>query len=146
MRVSNSSKQTIPTRIPRIIFISLFFATMAEMMGMGILLPILPDFAKNLGASATLVGIIFAGFALARGIFGPVFGRLSDKYGRKKFMLTGLLMYAALSVGFIFLIHHLFFIALLWFLQGMASSMVTPLAQSYIGDNTPKGKEGGVMN
>lgn len=144
--IPHLTKHILPPKIPQITFIALFFATMADMMGMGILLPLLPDFAENLGASATVIGIIFAGFALARGIFGPLFGRLSDQYGRKKFMLTGLSIYAGLSVGFIFLIHSLFFIALLWFLQGMASSMVTPLAQSYIGDNTPEGKEGTVMN
>ncbi|HEA29193.1 MAG TPA: MFS transporter [Leeuwenhoekiella sp.] len=139
---NNSSRSTIPP----FTFAGLFFATMSEMMGMGILLLILPNLAKSLGASGTVVGIVFAGFALARGIFGPVFGRISDRYGRKKMMLSGLLIYALLSIGFILFLHHLIIISVLWFLQGMASAMVTPIAQSYIGDLTPKGKEGRIMN
>lgn len=140
--MKTSSLKSVST----ITFIALFFATMSEMMGMGILLPLLPTLAKNLGASGTVVGIVFALFALARGIFGPIFGRISDQYGRKNMMLVGLFLYALLSVGFIFSINTLFLIALLWFFQGVASSMVTPIAQSYIGDNIPEGKEGSIMN
>lgn len=132
--------------IPKTTFLGLFFATMAEMMGMGILLPILPNIVEGLSGSGTIVGVVFACFALARGIFGPLFGRISDQYGRKNMLLAGLSIYALLSVGFIYALDYLWLIALLWFLQGMASAMVTPIAQSYIGDRTPEGKEGRIMN
>lgn len=132
-------------RIPRTTFVGLFIANMAAMLGMGILLPILTPFAKRLGASGTIVGMIFASYALARGIFSPFVGRISDRYGRKAFMLTGLALYAVLALGYS-LLHSVLMLAVLWFFQGLASSMVTPITQSYVGDITPVGKEGRVMN
>jgi multidrug resistance protein len=138
---ANSSDKSIPCTT----FAGLAIASMAAMLCLGILLPILPNFAKNLGASGAVVGIIYAGFALSRGIFSPLFGRISDQYGRKNIMLVGLFLYVGLSLGYS-LLHHLFLLAILWFLQGIASAMVGPIAQSYVGDITPEGKEGRVMN
>ena len=137
--------QNPPKRIPRTTFIGLFIANMAAMLGMGILLPILTPFAKQLGASGAIVGVIFAGYALARGLFSPFFGRISDRVGRKNFMLVGLALYALLALGYSQL-HSVLLLAVLWFFQGAASAMVTPIAQSYIGDITPVGQEGRIMN
>jgi len=142
---ASSNQFASPDRVPRTAFAGLFIANGAAMLGMGILLPLLSPFAKRLGASGTIVGIIFAGYALARGIFSPLFGRISDRYGRKNIMLVGLFLYAGLSFGYI-LLHQIVVLAILWFCQGVASAMVTPIAQSYIGDITPQGKEGRVMN
>src|SRR5699024_8576660 len=126
-------------------FAGLFLVNMVAMLGMGILLPLLSPFAKELGASKTIVGVIFGGFAIARGVFSPLFGRLSDRYGRKIFMAIGLVMYAVLALNYTFL-QSLHILAVIWFFQGMAATMVAPIAQSYIGDITPEGKEGRVMN
>ncbi|HKK45806.1 MAG TPA: MFS transporter, partial [Balneolaceae bacterium] len=145
MSAELSNSPDPPESIPKTTFIGLFVANMAAMLGMGILLPILSPFAKRLGASGAIVGIIFAGYALARGIFSPLFGRSSDKYGRKNFMLVGLAMYAILSLGYSWL-HSIWVLGILWSFQGIASAMVTPIAQSYIGDITPLGQEGSVMN
>ncbi|HYW35390.1 MAG TPA: MFS transporter [Balneolaceae bacterium] len=137
--------QNSESRIPRATFAGLAFAGLAVMLGRGILLPILPNLAKQLGASSVMVGGIFAGYALASGIFSPLFGRISDQYGRKNIMTAGLFFYAMLSFGYIW-VHHLWMLAIIWFLQGLAAVMVRPIAQSYIGDITPEGKEGRVMN
>lgn len=145
MNAEETSAPEPPKRIPKTTFTGLFIANMAAMLGMGILLPILSPFAKRLGASGAIVGVIFAGYALARGIFSPLFGRTSDKYGRKNFMLIGLALYAILSLGYSWL-HSIWVLGVLWFFQGIASAMVTPIAQSYIGDITPLGQEGRVMN
>lgn len=131
--------------IPRITFAGLSFAGLASMMGRGILLPILPNFARDLGATGSVVGLIFAGFAFSRGLSSPMLGRISDRYGRKKMMLIGLVLYALLSLGYSF-VQHLWLLALVWFLQGLTSAMVAPIAQSYVGDITPTGQEGRVMN
>lgn len=118
---------------------------MAAMLGLGILLPLLSPLAKKLGASELLVGIVFAGFAIGRGIFSPVFGQISDNYGRKNLMLIGLFVYGTLPLGYI-LTENIGILAVLWFFQGIASAMVSPIAQSYVGDITPPGKEGRIMN
>lgn len=140
-----SNQPGLTKQIPKNVFFGLFFANMAAMMGMGILLPILSPFAKQLGASETIIGLIFAGFALSRGIFSPLIGNASDRYGRKNIMYIGLLFYSVLPVGYIF-VNSLWALAVLWFIQGLASSMVAPIAQSYLGDITPNGKEGRIMN
>lgn len=126
-------------------FLTLFTATAAVMLGLGIIIPILPLYAKQMGASGLMIGIIFAAFALTRGFLSPVMGRISDRYGRKRILGTGLLLYSILSLGYAFSsIPET--VAGLRLVQGLASAMVTPIAQSYIGDITPKGKEGEYMN
>src|SRR5699024_6517391 len=134
-----------PKRIPKRIFFGLFIANMAAMLGLGILLPLLSPYAKELGASELLLGVVFAGYAIGRGIFSPVFGQISDTYGRKNMMLFGLFIYGALPVGYI-LSSSVLLLAVLWFLQGIASALVSPIAQSYIGDITLPAKESRVMN
>jgi DHA1 family multidrug resistance protein-like MFS transporter len=146
MAQTNSSNHVDETNsFPRKTFLGLFAANAAAMLGMGILLPLLSPLAKQLGATETVVGAIFAGFALGRGICSPVFGRISDRYGRKKLMFVGLIFYAALAIGYI-LLHSLLLLAVLWFFQGVSSAMVAPIAQSYVGDIVPAGKEGRLMN
>ncbi|TET83943.1 MAG: MFS transporter [Candidatus Nealsonbacteria bacterium] len=73
------------------IFNTLFIAVFVSMIGAGIIVPLLPIYAKNLGATGIWLGIIFSGFALARLIFMPIIGKISDRKGRKKFIVFGLL-------------------------------------------------------
>src|SRR5699024_8387382 len=79
-------------------FAGLFRVNIVAMLGMGILLPLLSAFGKELGALATFVVVIFGGFFIERGVFSPLFGRLSDRYGRKILMAIGLVMYAVLAL------------------------------------------------
>ncbi|HII07488.1 MAG TPA: MFS transporter, partial [Methanotrichaceae archaeon] len=76
------------------LFDVLFISVFAAMLGLGIVGPLLPIYAENLGASGLWIGMIFSGFAAGRAIFMPIVGRLSDESGRKKFIVTGLLAYA----------------------------------------------------
>ncbi|HLR38499.1 MAG TPA: MFS transporter, partial [Chitinophagaceae bacterium] len=71
-------------------FISLFIATAAAMLGIGIIEPIMPLYAKNMGASGIMLGLIFSGFAVSRMVFAPWIGKISDKKGRKKFLICGI--------------------------------------------------------
>ena len=54
------------------IFITLFIATIITMIGLGIIDPVLPLYAKSMKATGLELGIIFAGFALSRGILLPL--------------------------------------------------------------------------
>jgi len=80
------------------IFNTLFIAVFVSMIGAGIIVPLLPIYAKNLGATGIWLGIIFSGFALARLIFMPIIGKISDRKGRKKFIVFGLLGYSVTSL------------------------------------------------
>lgn len=131
--------------MPWATFVGLFVATGTAMLGIGIIIPILPLYAQQLGASSLLIGAIVAGFAVSRGVLGPVIGRLSDRRGRKRILLAGLALYGLLSLGYV-VTGSPVVVGVVRFLQGAASAMVTPVAQSYVGDITPEGREGEVMN
>ncbi len=126
------------------IFTTLFFSIFATVTGVGIVIPLLPVYAHSLGASGFYIGMIFGAFSLARTLFLPYFGRLSDRRGRKPLIVPGLLAYAAIALGFIVFkdIHALI---VLRFLQGIASAMLMPIIQAYVGDITPPGDEGFTM-
>jgi MFS family permease len=126
------------------IFATLFFSIFATVTGVGIVIPLLPIYAHDLGASGFYIGMIFGSFSLARTFFLPYFGRLSDRKGRKPLIVPALLAYAGISLGFIVFkdIHAM--IALRFF-QGIASAMLMPIIQAYIGDITPPGNEGFTM-
>ncbi len=127
------------------IFISLFIATIISMLSLGIITPILPLYAKSMNASNIQLGLIFSGFALSRGIFAPIIGQFSDQHGRKNLIVIGLILFIILSVCFVFASSPLT-LTVIRIIQGFSSVLVTPVTQAYIGDITPKGKEGKYMN
>lgn len=132
------------TKLDKKIFGTLFFSLLATITGVGIVVPLLPVYASQAGASGLYIGLIFGAFSLSRTMLLPYFGRLSDHKGRKPFIVAGLVCYALVSVTFILFnsVSQLIFIR---FLQGIASAMVMPVIQAYVGDITPQGREGFVM-
>ena len=130
--------------IDRKIFGTLFFSIFTAVTGVGIVVPLLPVYAHDLGASGLYIGLIFGAFSLSRTIFLPYFGRLSDKKGRKPFIVTGLCSYAVISVAFI-LSTSVESLIVIRFVQGITSAMIMPVVQAYVGDITPEGKEGWIM-
>ena len=128
----------------RKIFGTLFFSIFASVTGVGIVVPLLPVYANDLGASGLYIGLIFGAFSLSRTFFLPFFGRLSDKKGRKPFIVTGLCSYAVISVAFI-LFTGVEALIVIRFIQGITSAMIMPVVQAYVGEITPRGKEGWVM-
>lgn len=130
------------------IFVTLFIAMFVTVTGVGIVVPLLPVYASTLGAGGFAIGMIFGGFSLTRSLFLPFFGRLSDIHGRKPFLVAGLFCYFLISLFFI-LAHHVYALIVVRLVQGVASAMVMPVAQAYVGEITPKGKEGlsmGIFN
>jgi DHA1 family multidrug resistance protein-like MFS transporter len=127
------------------IFVTLFIATIITMLGIGVIDPILPLYAKSMKATGIELGVIFAGFALSRSVFAPVAGQYSDQHGRKNLMIVGLVLFAVVSVCFVYAGSPLV-LTLIRVLQGFAAVLVAPVAQAYIGDLTPVGKEGKYTN
>jgi DHA1 family tetracycline resistance protein-like MFS transporter len=62
-----------------------------DLIGFGVALPILPLWAKDLGASGTVIGVLLASYSLAQLIGSPFLGRLSDRIGRRPLLVLALL-------------------------------------------------------
>jgi MFS family permease len=125
-------------------FSTLFLAVFSVTLGVGLVVPLLPGYAHGLGATGLYIGFIFGAFSLTRTAFLPLFGRLSDLKGRKPFITVGLLAYFLVSIAFA-TSRDVNILILIRFLQGIASAMILPVAQAYIGEITPEGKEGFTM-
>ncbi|MBL0712896.1 MAG: MFS transporter [Desulfosarcina sp.] len=126
------------------IFNVLFFSIFATVTGVGIVVPLLPIYARDIGAGGFYIGMIFGIFSIARTAFIPVFGRASDRHGRKPFIVVGMLGYALISLAYIAVsnVPGLFVVR---FFQGIASAMMMPVLQAYVGDITPTGRESFTM-
>ncbi len=111
------------------------------MIGLGIIWPLIPVYAVELGAGGFLVGLIIASFNVSRTLVSPFAGRLSDRWGRKKFIVTGLFAYAIISVLYVLPAHAetLIFVR---FFHGLASVLVVPIAMALAADIAPKQKLG----
>lgn len=127
-------------KIFKVLFVSVFTA----MLGMGIVVPLMAFYAENLGATGIWLGVIFSAFSLSRLIFMPLIGRLSDKRGRKIFIISGLLVYCIVSVAYVFA-YDVYSLSLVRFVHGFGSAMVIPVAMAYVGEIAPRGREGEYM-
>ncbi len=71
--------------------IILFFTMIVVMMGFGIIIPILPFYIESFGASGKALGLLMAIFSIMQFIFAPIWGTLSDRFGRKPILVIGVL-------------------------------------------------------
>ncbi len=114
----------------------LFFTVFIDLMGFGLIIPILPIYAKELGATDTIVGLLGASFSIMQFVFASFWGGLSDKYGRRPIIL--------ISIIIMILAYVLFANAtVLWLLfvtrmlKGFGAANLS-VAQAYISDIVPK--------
>lgn len=122
-------------------FYILLVSVFLGMLGLGIVIPLLPVFVQDFGASGFWVGALFAGYGLSRILLTPSIGKWSDRYGRKWFITGGLALYTIVSLWYLIpsSIYELFVIR---FVHGIASALIGPVAMAYVGDITPRGLEG----
>lgn len=111
------------------------------MVGLGIIWPLIPVYAVELGAGGVLVGLIIASFNVSRVLVNTQAGRLSDRWGRKKFMVAGLFVYAGVSVLYVLPAHAEALILVRAF-HGLASVLVVPIAMALAADIAPPQKLG----
>jgi len=125
----------------RKVFPILALSIFSSMLGVGIISPLLPLYAENLGATGIWLGVIFASFSITRALFMPLIGKLSDRWGRKPFVSLGLLVYSIISLGYIWA-GSVCQLTLVRLIQGAAAGMIIPISLAYIGDISPRGEEG----
>ena len=71
-------------------FSAIWACVALDLVGFGIVVPILPRYAERFGASPSTVGLLVASFSIAQLVFAPVWGRLSDRIGRKPLLVASL--------------------------------------------------------
>ncbi|NTV98259.1 MAG: MFS transporter [Chlorobiaceae bacterium] len=121
----------------------LLLTVLLDLIGFGIVLPLLPTYAKELGANPFMIGLIAAVFSIMQFIFSPLWGKLSDVIGRRPVMLISI---------FITSVSYLVFsqastIPLLLFARGLSGigSANIAAAQAYITDVTDRQNRSSAM-
>lgn len=119
----------------------LFLVMFLVMVGFGIIIPVIPFYAEEIGATPTQLGLLMAVYSLMQFLFAPMWGRISDRIGRKPVIMIGIL---GLSLSF-------FLMALsteLWMLfaariiGGFLSSANMPTVMAYVADITSEEDRG----
>jgi MFS family permease len=126
------------------ILASLLLAVFTVMLGVGIIAPLLPAYARSLGANGIVLGLIFSIFSFFRTFFTPVTGILSDRWGRKHFMSAGMLAYFILSLAYV-QAHTTPVLLTVRALHGLAAAFIVPVANAYVADLSPPQQEGRYM-
>src|SRR5256884_153352 len=103
-----------------------------DMIGLMLVLPLLPLYATHLHASATTIGFLTAAFPVAQLLASPVWGRVSDRYGRRPALLVGLTASTLAYVVF-GLAGSLWLLFVSRFVQGLGGG-TTGVAQAYVAD------------
>lgn len=110
----------------------LIFINFVDMVGFAIVLPLLPFYALRLHASEAMVGPIIAAFSLAQLVSAPIWGRVSDRYGRRPALMIGLVASTAAYAVF-GLATSVWMLLLSRLVQG-AGGGTTGVAQAYVAD------------
>jgi multidrug resistance protein len=106
-----------------------------DMIGLMLVLPLLPLYALKLNATATVIGFLTAAFPVAQLLASPVWGRVSDRYGRRPALIVGLTASALAYVVFGFA-GSLWLLFVSRFVQGLGGG-TTGVAQAYVADTMP---------
>ena len=122
-------------------FTLLSFNLFIIMVGIGLVIPILPFYVEKFNANAQIMGLLVAMFAFMQFIFAPIWGRYSDKIGRKPLIVLGLFGFAVAEFIFAFAT-GLWMLFLSRALAGIFGSALMPTAMAYVSDVTAEEKRG----
>ena len=120
-------------KVPRELVI-LMITAMVDMVGVLMILPLLPFFAQRLGAGGLMVGLLVSSFSLAQLLSAPLWGRLSDKWGRRPVIMVSLAA-SAISYAVFGFAHSLLVLFLSRIVQGAGGGTVGVI-QAYVADAT----------
>lgn len=120
-----------------IVFLTVFI----DLVGFGIVLPLLPIYGQNMGASGKLIGVIMASYSLMQFLFVPIWGRLSDRVGRRPVLLgsTACATFSYIAFGIASTMQGPVAIGILLasrIIAGICGANIAA-AQAYIADITP---------
>jgi DHA1 family tetracycline resistance protein-like MFS transporter len=113
-----------------VIFLTIF----VNLVGFGIIIPLLPFYAETFGASPIVIGLLFASFSLSQLIASPLLGELSDRWGRRPVLILSLLG-TAVSFAMLALAQSLVMLFAARIVDGLSGGNITT-ARAYIADVT----------
>ncbi|MGE7662941.1 MFS transporter [Peribacillus sp. NPDC097197] len=119
----------------------LFLVMFLVMVGFGIIIPVMPFLAEKVGGSPTELGLLMAVYSFMQLIFAPMWGRVSDRIGRKPVMMIGI---AGLAVSFFIMASadSLLVLFIARIIGGALSSANMPTAMAYVADITTPEERG----
>ncbi|MFN3689391.1 MAG: MFS transporter [Fimbriimonadales bacterium] len=133
-RITPESDEASKRRALLAVFLTIF----VSLVGFGIVIPLLPFYAKRFQASELQIGLLFASFSAAQLVAAPVLGEWSDRYGRRPVLIVSLLGSAA-SFVMLALAPNLVWLFLSRILDGFTGGNITT-ARAYIADISPPEK------
>lgn len=113
---------------------TLFLTVFLDLMGFGLVIPFLPGVARHMGASDLVATLLGASFSLMQFLFVPIWGRLSDEYGRRPVLLVSIAA-SSLGMAMLGLAPSLLWLFVARIFSGMATANIA-VAQAYISDVT----------
>ncbi|WP_046176138.1 MFS transporter [Domibacillus indicus] len=125
------SKQSIH-QFPLLLLMMNMFIVMT---GIGLVIPIMPTIIQEFGAGGKTFGFLIATFAFAQFLFSPLAGDLSDRYGRKKAIVFGLILFSAAQFLFAFS-NYLAFLYVSRIIGGIGGAFMIPSMMAFVADIT----------
>ena len=113
---------------------ALFLIVFSNLLGFGIIIPLLPYYAENFGANPNEVTLLMASYSLMQLIFSPILGRISDIYGRKKILILCLIG-SAISYFFLYFATSFGLVLFARSIAGLFAS-TTAIANAYVTETT----------
>ncbi|WP_028545400.1 MFS transporter [Paenibacillus taiwanensis] len=114
-----------------ILMINMFIA----MLGIGLIIPVLPEFLKEFGATGKAAGYLVAAMGLTQFIFSPIAGEWSDRFGRKKLIIAGLLLFSGSNLIFA-IADQIWMLYVSRFIGGIGAAAMIPSMMAYVADVT----------
>jgi DHA1 family tetracycline resistance protein-like MFS transporter len=118
------------TRPLLVIFLPIF----VNLVGFGIIIPLLPFYAETFGASPIVIGLLFASFSVSQLFAAPVLGELSDRWGRRPVLILSLIG-TAISFAMLAVAQNLLMLFAARIVDGLSGGNITT-ARAYIADVT----------
>ncbi len=113
----------------------LFVIVFVDLLGFGMVIPVMALYAERLGAPDSQIGWLMTGYSAMQFVFTPVWGRLSDRYGRRPLLLLSIVMTAVGFAGYAIAPDFRWLLASRLF-AGAATANIA-IAQAFIADVTP---------
>jgi multidrug resistance protein len=122
----------------------LFITLVIDMLGFGMIIPLLPIYITHYGGKPWVGGALMATFSGMQFIFSPIWGRASDRYGRRPLILMSLIG-SAVSYFFFGMANSLVMLFVARVASGILTAAGIPTAQAYIADVSPPEKRASGM-